>query len=136
MPYRKSVTKHNAGCLTDCVARLLNLHPQLVPLFVSRKRWGLALERFLKKRGLGVRHMTYDAELLKPDFLAIVIGRPKGWQTAKRGKNSRHAVLYVGPKLYYDPNGERHPFDGPPITMFVPYKLPGSKAVGMLSAVN
>lgn len=120
---RKKLNKRNAGCLTDCVARLLNLHPECVPHFVGRKDWPKSLRAFLRKHGLGLNCLHYDAEELKPNTIAIVVGRTKGWQNSKRGKNERHAVLYVGPKLFYDPNGERRPFDGPPLTMWVPYKL-------------
>lgn len=130
----KKLTKANSGCLTDCVARLLNLHPECVPHFVSRKDWPKSLRAFLRKHGLGLSCLHYDAEALKPNTIAIVIGRPKGsWP---RGKNERHAVLYVGDKLFYDPNGKRRPFDGQPLSMFVPYKLKRGRSRGIPASVD
>lgn len=73
----KKLTKANSGCLTDCVARLLNLHPECVPHFVSRKDWPKSLRAFLRKHGLALSCLHYDAEALKPNTIAIVIGKAK-----------------------------------------------------------
>lgn len=114
------LTKRNAGCLTEAVARLLNLHPECVPLFISRRDWLRSLRAFLRKHGLGVSYVEWDAETLRPNKIAIAVGQAAGTTNTRE----RHAVLYIGGKPFYDNrHKEKRPFVGPPKSMLVPYEL-------------
>lgn len=97
--YTRNITKlrKTQGCLTDCVAYYLNLHPEHVPFFVyPREGWMKRVKAFFKKHGYSVFWLNM------PDVpkrgMHIVCGNSVRWKT------SAHVVVYKNGKLAYDPN--------------------------------
>ena len=89
--------RRTQGCLTDCVAYFLNLHPENVPYFVyPRKGWNDRLKKFLKKYGYSSFWLNIT-EIPKRGT-HIVCGDSLVWKTAC------HVVVYKNGKLVYDPN--------------------------------
>ena len=89
--------RRTQGCLTDCVAYFLNLHPEKVPYFVyPREGWNNRLKKFFKKYG----YFAYWDYCLAPPKKGthIVCGNSLKWKTAA------HVVVYKNGKLVYDPN--------------------------------
>lgn len=88
--------RETQGCLTDCVAYFLNLHPQKVPYFVyPREGWNKRLKDFFKKYGYIV---WWDFCLAPPKKgVFIVCGKSLRWKTYA------HVVVYKNGKLVYDP---------------------------------
>ena len=89
--------RRTQGCLTDCVAYYLNLHPENVPYFVyPRKDWMKRLRTFFKKQGYAI---LWDKTDKVPDRgMYIVCGNSLKWRTFA------HVVVYKNKKLVYDPN--------------------------------
>lgn len=90
--------RFNQGCLTDCVAYFLNLHPENVPYFVyPRKDWSKRLKKYFKGKG----YFVYWKDDKSPPKrgVHIVCGNSLVWKTAC------HAVIYKNGKLAYDPSG-------------------------------
>lgn len=88
--------RRTKGCLTDCVAYVLNLHPESVPYFVyPRKGWMIRVRRFLRRHGYSAAWTV----CLKPPRRGthIVCGDSLKWKT------STHAVVYRAGRLAYDP---------------------------------
>jgi hypothetical protein len=97
-PYKRNIAKlrHTQGCLTDCVAYFLNLHPQHVPLFIyPRLRWCARLKAFLRKHGWEARWIKCDAPPSRG--VTIVCGDSLKWKTAC------HCVVYRAGRLAFDP---------------------------------
>lgn len=89
--------RSQCGCLTDCVAYLLNKHPYNVPYFVyPRKGWNERLKAYLKANGYEAR-WDFVGNIPKRGT-HIVVGDSKKWKTFG------HAVVYKNGKLAYDPN--------------------------------
>lgn len=89
--------RREQGCLTDCVAYLLNLHPRNVPYFVyPRKGWNERLKAFFKKHGYEV-HWRFAIDVPKRGT-HILCGDSKRWKT------SGHVVVYKNGKIIYDPS--------------------------------
>lgn len=89
--------RRTQGCLTDCVAYFLNIHPENVPYFVyPRKDWNLRLKNFFKKHG----YFVYWNLCIKPPKrgIHIVCGDSLKWKTYA------HVVVYKNGKIAYDPN--------------------------------
>ncbi len=97
--YARNITRlrRTQGCLTDCVAYVLNLHPERVPYFVfPREGWNQRLKRFFRKHGYQVR---WDRCFFPPKRgTHILCGNSKKWKTYG------HVVVYRSGKLAYDPN--------------------------------
>lgn len=88
--------RRTQGCLTDCVAYILNLHPENVPYFVyPRKGWNERLKAFFKKHGYEVR-WTNERPIVSRG-LYIVSGNSLKYKTYA------HVVVYRGKKMVYDP---------------------------------
>lgn len=88
--------RRTQGCLTDCVAYYLNLHPENVPYFVyPRKDWMKRVKKFFKKYG----YVAYWTDCEKPPKrgMHIVCGNSFVWKTYA------HVVVYKNGKLSYDP---------------------------------
>ena len=97
--YNRNFTKlrRTQGCLTDCVAYYLNLHPENVPYFVyPRKGWNERLKAFFKKHGYEV-YWDFCKKIPKRGT-HIVCGNSLKWKTYA------HVVVYKNGKLVYDPN--------------------------------
>lgn len=97
--YVRNITKlrRTQGCLTDCVAYILNLHPEKVPYFVyPRKDWSKRLKTFFRRHGYEVRWVLCKTPPKRGTH--IVCGDSLVWKTAS------HVVLYKNGKLIYDPN--------------------------------
>jgi hypothetical protein len=96
---RKNETRLRAkqGCLTDCVAYFLNIHPENVPYFVyPREGWNNRLKLFFLKHGYDAR---WDVCKIPPRRgMHIICGDSKKWKTFS------HVVIYKNGKLAYDPN--------------------------------
>ena len=97
--YTRNITRlrRTQGCLTDCVAYILNIHPENVPYFVyPREGWNVRLKQFLKRHGYEAR---WDFCLTTPKRgLHIVYGNSLKWKTYG------HVVVYKNNKLVFDPN--------------------------------
>lgn len=98
-PYKRNINKlrRTQGCLTDCVAYLLNLHPENVPLFIyPRDGWMRRLRGFFKKHGYQIRWTG----ILRPPKTGthIVSGHSLVWKTYA------HCVVYRQGRLAYDPD--------------------------------
>ena len=96
--YTRNFTRlrRTQGCLTDCVAYFLNLHPENVPYFVyPRQKWNERLKAFFKKNG----YFSYWKSCKTPPKRGthIVCGDSLKWKTAA------HVVVYKNGKLVYDP---------------------------------
>ena len=89
--------RRTQGCLTDCVAYYLNLHPENVPYFVyPREGWNLRLMNFFKKHGFDIK---WDFCKKPPKRgTHIVCGNSLKYKTFA------HVVVYKNGKLVYDPN--------------------------------
>lgn len=99
MKRKRNIAKlrHTQGCLTDCIAYYLNLHPEHVPFFVyPRKGWMDRVRAFFKKHGLFVYWDKLETSVPKRG-VHIVCGDSLKWKTAC------HAVVYKNGKLIYDP---------------------------------
>lgn len=84
------------GCLTDCVAYFLNLHPENVPYFVyPREGWNERLKGFFRKNGYLV-HWDNCRDIPRRG-VHIVCGDSLKWKTYS------HVVVYRNGKLVYDP---------------------------------
>ena len=86
------------GCMTDCVAYYLNLHPENVPLFVKwgRKAWNKKFRAWWGKRGYAVR---WDFCKTPPKRgKHIIVGNSLVW------KKYSHMVVYRNGKVAYDPS--------------------------------
>ena len=94
--------RRTQGCLTDCVAYILNLHPENVPYFVyPRKGWNERLKAFLKKHGYEAhwKFCGYGTPFYKiPKGKVIICGNSLKWKTYA------HVVVYKNGKLDYDPD--------------------------------
>ena len=89
--------RRTQGCLTDCVAYFLNIHPERVPYFVyPREGWNKRLQQFLKKHGYAASWQTADAPPKRG--MHIVCGNSLKWKTYA------HVVVYRNGSLAYDPN--------------------------------
>ena len=88
--------KRTEGCLTDCVAYVLNLHPEHVPYFVRpRQGWMARLRRFLRRHGYTARWVPCERPPKRGTH--IVCGDSLRWKTCA------HAVVYRAGRLAYDP---------------------------------
>jgi len=88
--------RETQGCLTDCVAYVLNMHPYRVPYFVKpRKRWNERLKLFFKKHGYLVYWVTCTTPPKRGTH--IVIGNSLKYKTYA------HAVVYQAGRLAFDP---------------------------------
>ena len=97
-PYRRNITRlrRTQGCLTDCVAYYLNVHPERVPYFVyPREGWMDRVRAFFKKHGLTVR--WEPCERVPKRGTHIVCGNSLHWKTYC------HVVVYRNGKLAFDP---------------------------------
>lgn len=98
-PYKRNITRlrHTQGCLTDCVAFWLDVHPESVPYFVyPRKGWCARLKAFFKRHGYVVYWV--DCEVPPKRGTHIVCGDSLVWKTAA------HVVVYRAGRLVYDPD--------------------------------
>lgn len=89
--------RRTQGCLTDCVAYFLNIHPENVPYFVyPRKGWNDRLKTFFKKHG----YLVYWNLCKTPPKRGkhIICGDSLTWKTFS------HVVVYNKGKLVYDPD--------------------------------
>src|SRR3990167_7737716 len=85
------------GCLTDCVAFLLNLHPRNVPYFVyPRKDWMRRVKAYFNRHGYVVWWTLCKTPPKRGTH--IVCGNSLKW------KNAAHVVVYKNGKLIYDPH--------------------------------
>ena len=97
--YTRNITKlrRTQGCLTDCVAYFLNLHPEKVPYFVyPRKDWMSGLRLFFKKHGYAI--IWEKTNEIPKQGVWIVCGNSLQWKTFT------HVVVYKNGKLIYDPD--------------------------------
>ena len=97
-PYRRNIARlrRTQGCLTDCVAYVLNIHPERVPYFVyPRQEWMQRLRRFFKRHGFAVFWTT----CIEPPKrgMHIVCGDSLKWKTYA------HVVVYRAGRLAFDP---------------------------------
>ena len=97
--YTRNITKlrREQGCLTDCVAYYLNLHPERVPFFVyPRKDWMKRVKAFFRKHGYSAFWLNITD--VPERGTHIVCGNSLKW------KGFAHVVVYKNGKLIYDPN--------------------------------
>ena len=91
--------RRTQGCLTDCVAYVLNLHPENVPFFVyPRKGWNKRLKAFFKKHGYRAEWRACFPEWIPKKGVHILCGNSLKWKTYA------HVVVYKNGKLDYDPD--------------------------------
>jgi len=96
--YTRNIEKlrRTQGCLTDCVAYFLNLHPENVPYFVyPRKGWNDRLKKFFKKHHHEIKWILCDTPPKRG--VHIVCG------DSLKQKTYCHVVVYKNGKLIYDP---------------------------------
>jgi len=97
-PYKRNIQRlrRTQGCLTDCVAYVLNLHPERVPFFVyPRDGWMVRVRRFFKKHGYEVKWTRCAAVPKRGTH--IVCGNSLKWKTFA------HVVIYRNGRMVYDP---------------------------------
>ena len=98
-PYRRNITRlrRTQGCLTDCVAYLLNVHPERVPYFVYRREgWSRRLKAFFQRRGFRARWVFCARPPARGTH--ILCGDSLRWKTFG------HVVVYRNGRLAFDPN--------------------------------
>jgi len=98
-PYRRNVTRlrRTQGCLTDCVAFVLNVHPERVPYFVyPREGWMQRLRAFFRRYRLRAYWITCAVPPKRGTH--IVCGNSLRWKT------SAHVVVYRNGRVAYDPD--------------------------------
>jgi hypothetical protein len=89
--------RHTQGCLTDCVAYVLNRHPNKTPYFVyPRKGWSARLKRFFRRRGYRV--WWAPCAIVPRRGTHIVCGNSLRWKTAA------HVVVYRNGRVVFDPD--------------------------------
>ncbi len=98
-PYRRNIARlrRTQGCLTDCTAYLLNVHPERVPFFVyPRDGWMDRVKAFFRKHGF----VVYWVPCEKPPTRGthMLCGNSRRWKTFA------HVVVYRNGKLAYDPD--------------------------------
>ena len=96
--YRRNIHKlrRTQGCLTDCVAYILNLHPERVPYFVyPRMKWMQRMQRFFRGHG----YFAFWIPCHRPPHrgVHIICGNSRQWKTYA------HVVVYRNGRLAYDP---------------------------------
>lgn len=99
--YRRNIEKlrRTQGCLTDCVAYILNLHPENVPYFVyPREGWNERLKAFFRKNGYHSEWKMCSESSIPKRGVHLIQGDSLIWKTYG------HAVVYKNGKLVYDPN--------------------------------
>lgn len=118
---QKHYRRNEHDCLTQCVARLLNVHPETVPLFIAKgKNWVRYFKRWCKARGLGMQHGYWRPDIWRKSDVVIAVGRTRA--------RTWHAVLYKGKKPWFDPAYRKKPFITPePQYVWMPYRV-GRKA--------
>lgn len=99
---REERLRYEKGCLTDCVAYFLNVHPMNVPYFVyPRKGWMDRLKKFFKDNGYVVYwvYVQQGTRLSKvpKKGIHLVCG------DSLKYKNTSHCVVYKNGRLIYDP---------------------------------
>ena len=97
-PRKRNIARlrRTQGCFTDCVAYLLNVHPETVPFFVyPRQGWANRVRRFFRRRGYVVRWRTCESVPKRGTHL--VVGDSLRWKTYG------HAVVYRNCRLAFDP---------------------------------
>jgi UDP-N-acetylmuramoylalanine-D-glutamate ligase len=83
-------------CFSDCIAFMLNIHPQSVPYFAGMKNYINPTQRFFEKRKKMIRPLVFQDKFLKRGQYHMVQGiSPRG---------NEHVVIYKGRKPFYDPN--------------------------------
>ena len=92
--------RRTRGCLTDCVAYYLNVHPENVPYFVyPRNGWMNRVKRFFRKHGY---------EVFWTDCLTLSTLPKRGTHivcgNSLKYKTFAHVVVYKNGKLVYDPD--------------------------------
>ncbi len=93
---KERMYRHRMGCLTDCIAYVLKMHPEQVPFFVlPRRGWNRRLKRFLRRRGY---HASWRWCATPPKrSVHIVCGNSLVW------KRAAHVVVYRNGRVAYDP---------------------------------
>ncbi len=97
--YTRKITRlrRTQGCLTDCVAYVLNLHPERVPFFVyPRQGWAKRLRAFFRKHGYASSWRLCSEPPRRGTH--IISGNSLRWKTAA------HVVVYRNGRLTYDPD--------------------------------
>ena len=97
-PHRRNAQRlrQTQGCLTDCVAYVLNIHPERVPYFVyPRSGWARRLRRFFRRRGFHARWIFCSRPPRRGTH--IVCGNSLKYKTYA------HVVVYRAGRLAYDP---------------------------------
>lgn len=97
-PYKRNITRlrRTQGCLTDCVAYYLNVHPERVPYFVyPRETWMVRLRAFFRKRGFVIYWKACTTVPKRGTH--IVCGDSLKWKTYA------HVVVYRQGRLEFDP---------------------------------
>jgi hypothetical protein len=101
--YKRNIVRlrRTQGCLTDCIAYWLNLHPDNVPYFVyPREGWMDRVKTFFRRQGYVVYWVACDAAPKRGTH--IVCGDSLAWKTFA------HVVVYRAGRLVYDPNFPSH----------------------------
>ncbi len=97
-PRRRNIQRlrHTQGCLTDCIAYVLNRHSEKVPYFVyPRAGWMQRVKRFFAAHGY--RASWVPCQRVPRRGVHIVCGPSLTWKTAA------HVVVYRAGRLVYDP---------------------------------
>ena len=98
-PYKRNITRlrRTQGCLTDCVAYYLNIHPERVPYFVyPRDGWMDRVRAFFHKHGLTADWKPCSKVPARGTH--IVCGDSLKWKTYA------HVVVYHNGQMEFDPN--------------------------------
>lgn len=98
-PYKRNIQKlrRTQGCLTDCVAYMLNVHPQRVPFFIyPREGWMRRFKAYWRRQGYKVYWTNTDR--VPARGMHLVCGKSLAWKTAA------HAVVYKNGKCVFDPD--------------------------------
>lgn len=90
--------RHTDGCLSDCVAYLLNVHPMSVPFFIEpEKGWSRRFKGYMRRRGMAGWWGPFSPQP-KSHGAYLVVGRS---QIRKAGG---HCVVYRGSEPVYNPS--------------------------------
>lgn len=115
------LTKRRHGCFSDSLAYILGMRTKDVPLFIKRKRWLAAVQRWLKKRGYEIRWIRYKKiHLNNKHRLYIVAGQSPRSRSKRLGGEygAQHAVVYKGTQPIYDSADKKEFIRGRPVWIF------------------
>jgi hypothetical protein len=98
----------HGNCLSACVAFLLEISIETVPVFVEKEDWFGELYKFITERGFKCHGSLYGTDILTYDtgIDGYYIVNGKSPRAGLKGLSSgmKHSVIFYKGKLFFDPH--------------------------------